>query len=58
MKMQYWGWTDSGGLFRINTKDAPKFAASGLADFTGTKLRDNPIYVTRLSLSLIKPISV
>ena len=44
MKMKYLGWTGSGGLFRIYTKDAPKFAASGLPDFTGTKLRDNPIY--------------
>jgi len=44
MKMKYLGWTASGGLFRIYTKDAPKFTAAGLPDFTGTKLRDNPIY--------------
>ena len=44
MNMKYLGWTASGGLFRIYTKDAPKFAATGLPDFTGIKLRDNPIY--------------
>lgn len=44
LNMKYLGWTASGGLFRIYTKDAPKFADSGLPDFTGIKLRDNPIY--------------
>ena len=42
--MKYLGWTASGGLFRIYTKDAPKFNAQGLPDFTGIKMRDNPIY--------------
>ncbi|MEM7404247.1 MAG: TRAP transporter substrate-binding protein DctP [Pseudomonadota bacterium] len=44
MNMKYLGWTESGGLFRIYTKDAPKFTAAGLPDFNGIKLRDNPIY--------------
>lgn len=42
--MKYLGWTSSGGLFRIYTKDAPKFNAKGMPDFTGIKMRDNPIY--------------
>ena len=44
LNMKYLGWTESGGLFRIYTKGAPKFTAAGLPDFTGIKLRDNPIY--------------
>ena len=44
MNMKYLGWTESGGRFRIYTKDAPKFGDSGMPDFTGIKLRDNPIY--------------
>ena len=42
--VKYLGWTASGGLFRIYMKNAPTFAASGMPDFTGVKLRDNPIY--------------
>jgi TRAP-type C4-dicarboxylate transport system substrate-binding protein len=42
--MKYLGWTSSGGRFRIYMKSAPKFTAKGLPDFTGVKLRDNPIY--------------
>ena len=42
--MKYLGWTASGGTFRIYLKDAPKFNADGLPDFSGIKLRDNPIY--------------
>ena len=42
--MKYLGWTASGGRFRIYMKNAPKFSPKGLPDFTGVKLRDNPIY--------------
>jgi len=42
--MKYLGWTSSGALFRIYMKDAPKFTSKGVPDFTGIKLRDNPIY--------------
>jgi TRAP-type C4-dicarboxylate transport system substrate-binding protein len=42
--MKYLGWTASGAHFRIYMKDAPKFTPAGLVDFTGVKLRDNPIY--------------
>ncbi len=42
--MKYLGWTDSGARFRIYMKNAPRFTAGGLVDFTGVKLRDNPIY--------------
>ena len=42
--MKYLGWTDSGARFRIYMKNAPKFTSGGLVDFTGVKLRDNPIY--------------
>jgi TRAP-type transport system periplasmic protein len=44
LNMKYLGWTESGGRFRIYLKDAPKFTADGLPDFSGIKLRDNPIY--------------
>ena len=43
MNVKYLGWTESGGRFRIYLKDAPKFTG-GLPDFTGIKMRDNPIY--------------
>ena len=42
--MKYLGWTAGGGKFRIYMKNAPKFNAQGLPDFTGVKMRDNPIY--------------
>lgn len=42
--LKYLGWTASGGLFRIYMKNPPKFTSKGLPDFTGVKLRDNPIY--------------
>jgi len=42
--MKYLGWTTGGGKFRIYMKNAPKFNAQGLPDFTGVKMRDNPIY--------------
>jgi TRAP-type C4-dicarboxylate transport system substrate-binding protein len=42
--MKYLGWTESGGRFRIYLKESPKFNPQGLPDFTGVKLRDNPIY--------------
>jgi len=42
--LKYLGWTDSGARFRIYMKIAPKFTSGGLVDFTGVKLRDNPIY--------------
>ncbi len=41
---KYLGWTSSGNKFRIYMKDAPKFGSDGLPDFTGVKMRDNPIY--------------
>jgi TRAP-type C4-dicarboxylate transport system substrate-binding protein len=41
---KYLGWTTSGARFRIYMKSAPKFTSGGLVDFTGVKLRDNPIY--------------
>lgn len=42
--VKYLGWTSSGGHFRIYMKSPPKFTSNGLIDFTGVKLRDNPIY--------------
>jgi TRAP-type transport system periplasmic protein len=42
--MKYLGWTAGGGKFRIYMKKAPKFNAKGLPDFSGVKMRDNPIY--------------
>lgn len=42
--VKYLGWTTSGARFRIYMKNAPKFTAGGLVDFSGVKLRDNPIY--------------
>jgi TRAP-type C4-dicarboxylate transport system substrate-binding protein len=42
--MKYLGWTESGGRFRIYLTDPPKFTAQGMPDFTGIKMRDNPIY--------------
>ena len=42
--LKYLGWTSSGGRFRIYMKQSPKFNATGLIDFSGVKLRDNPIY--------------
>ena len=44
MGVKYLGWTTSGARFRIYMKTAPKFTPAGLGDFTGVKLRDNPIY--------------
>jgi len=41
---KYLGWTSGGNNFRIYMKNAPKFNAKGLPDFTGVKMRDNPIY--------------
>ncbi len=42
--MKYLGWIDSGIGFYIYTQDPPKFNADGLPDFSGVKMRDNPIY--------------
>jgi TRAP-type C4-dicarboxylate transport system substrate-binding protein len=42
--MKYLGWTSGGDRFRIYMKNAPKFNATGLPDFSGVKMRDNPIY--------------
>ncbi|MCW5774033.1 MAG: TRAP transporter substrate-binding protein DctP, partial [Rhodospirillaceae bacterium] len=44
MKMKYLGWTDSGVGFYMYMVNPPKFRADGLPDFSGVKLRDNPIY--------------
>jgi TRAP-type C4-dicarboxylate transport system substrate-binding protein len=44
MKMKYIGWTDSGVGFYMYMASAPKFKPDGLPDFSGVKLRDNPIY--------------
>ena len=44
MNMKYLGWVDSGVRFHIYMKDAPKFNDEGLPDFSGVKMRDNPIY--------------
>lgn len=41
---KYLGWTTAGNRFRIYMKNPPKFTAKGLPDFSGVKLRDNPIY--------------
>jgi TRAP-type C4-dicarboxylate transport system substrate-binding protein len=41
---KYLGWTTAGNRFRIYLKNPPKFNKKGLPDFTGVKLRDNPIY--------------
>lgn len=41
---KYLGWTAAGNNFRIYMKNAPKFNAKGLPDFSGVKMRDNPIY--------------
>jgi TRAP-type C4-dicarboxylate transport system substrate-binding protein len=42
--VKYLGWTSGGDRFRIYMKNAPKFNAVGLPDFSGVKMRDNPIY--------------
>ncbi len=42
--VKYLGWTTGGDRFRIYMKNAPKFNADGLPNFTGVKMRDNPIY--------------
>lgn len=42
--MKYLGWIDSGVGFYIYTEEPPKFKADGLPDFSGVKMRDNPIY--------------
>ena len=42
--VKYLGWTTGGDRFRIYMKNAPKFNADGLPDFSGVKMRDNPIY--------------
>ncbi len=42
--VKYLGWTDSGAEFRVYMKNKPKFTPAGLIDFSGVKLRDNPIY--------------
>jgi TRAP-type C4-dicarboxylate transport system substrate-binding protein len=44
MKMKYVGWTDSGIGFQLYMTNPPKFKPDGLPDFSGVKLRDNPIY--------------
>ena len=44
MKLKYLGWTTDGNKFRIYMKNPPKFGSNGLPDFSGVKLRDNPIY--------------
>ncbi len=44
MKMKYLGWIDSGVGFYVYMANPPKFKPDGLPDFTGVKLRDNPIY--------------
>ena len=44
MNMKYLGWIDSGPNFRIYMKNPPKFGADGMPDFSGVKMRDNPIY--------------
>ena len=43
-KVKYLGWTGDGNKFRFYMRDAPKFAANGLVDFKGLKLRGNPVY--------------
>jgi len=42
--MKYLGWTSSGNNFRIYLANPPKFNDKGLPDFSGVKMRDNPIY--------------
>lgn len=44
MGIKFLGWTDSGVPFHIYMRDKPKFKADGMPDWTGVKLRDNPIY--------------
>ena len=44
MNMKYLGWIDSGPNFRIYMKNPPKFGSDGMPDFSGIKMRDNPIY--------------
>ena len=44
MKLKYLGWTTDGNKFRIYMKNPPKFGPNGLPNFSGVKLRDNPIY--------------
>lgn len=44
MNMKYLGWIDSGPGFQIYMADEPKFTDEGLPDFSGVKMRDNPIY--------------
>jgi TRAP-type transport system periplasmic protein len=43
-KVKYLGWVDSGPGFHIYMQNAPKFKKTGLPDFAGVKMRDNPIY--------------
>ncbi len=42
--MKYLGWIDSGPGFHIYMAEAPRFRADGLPEFSGVKMRDNPIY--------------
>lgn len=42
--MKYLGWIDSGVNFYVYMATEPKFSADGLPDFSGVKMRDNPIY--------------
>lgn len=44
MNVKYLGWMDSGIPFYIYTVPEPKVDASGKPDFSGMKLRGNPIY--------------
>ncbi|HEY7608301.1 MAG TPA: TRAP transporter substrate-binding protein DctP [Alphaproteobacteria bacterium] len=44
MKMKYLGWIDTGVGFYLYMVNAPKFKPDGMPDFSGVKLRDNPIY--------------
>ncbi|HUT47885.1 MAG TPA: TRAP transporter substrate-binding protein DctP [Alphaproteobacteria bacterium] len=42
--VKFLGWTDSGVPFHIFMKAKPKFKPGGMPDWSGVKLRDNPIY--------------
>jgi TRAP-type C4-dicarboxylate transport system substrate-binding protein len=44
MNMKYLGWLDSGIGFYVYSVNPPKFKPDGMPDFSGVKLRDNPIY--------------
>ena len=44
MGVKYLGWMDSGIPFHIYTIDEPKVTADGKPDFSGLKMRGNPIY--------------